>query len=439
MEVSFFKKYRWAITISMMFACVFLLYMTFIYNLPHVRNEDNETKQVSSNNSKIYRKLSVYDKDVEYPFVQTDISNIFYVANPKDGIRFYTFKNNKFKYVKVTKTLKVSLTLNSEKIPLTINYLKIKGKTLGYGIYISKDSKSTNQYAFLKLCDMPKDMIDKYDLLLLIDYDSYDVFSSNKTYSEVFQLSSKTKKATRLISENDRKISIENGKLRDDFSVVTDHSVNNCNNRLLFLSARNYKISKGLYCNDIYTQDKYTKYPKLVEQNVIEDFFVQSEDSIIFLKKNSEFNNGFSLIKKVDGKEDKIVKKFAGKISKGYKLRGDYLLDYNTMTLYNLVENSQSTLLNLSLNKVNTFDVSPDKTRVVIVGSFDNGKQRLIFYDLKIKRYKIVNERNLINEDYPNLRFIDKDKISYIRPSKSDTLNGNIVVSWDEIFSKLPS
>lgn len=423
----------------MVFASVFLLYMAFMYKLPHVRNCEAKAKPESSNKSSIYNKISTYDKDTEFPYVQTDIPNVFYVATPKKGIKLYEFKNNKFRAIRNTRTLKVSLTLNNEKVPLNITYINKNGKTLGYGLYMSKDKKSTNQYAFFKLCDMPSNMSNKYDLMVLIDYDSFDVFNSNKTYSEVFQLSSTSKKASRFVSENERKLSIENGKYRNDFSIVTDHSTNNCDNALLFLSSRNYKISNGIYSTDIYSQKEYTKHPYLAVQDVIGDFFVQKDNSILYLKNDK--NNGsekFSLIKKTQGEDDKVIRSFDGNFKNGYIISGDYMLDSNNMTVYNLITDKESTLLNISVSNVKAFDISPDKTRIVVVGKFENGKQRLFFYDLKIKRYKVIDQTELVNEDYPNLRFIDNDKVSYIRPSKSsDALIGNMVVSWEEIFSKI--
>lgn len=439
MGKGFLKKYRWCITISLILTSIFLLYMAFIYKLPYIRkSKENLEPAKSTMSNTIYSKIAICNEDCKYPFVQTDIPNIFYTASPKKGIKLYKYESKKFNEISNTKNLKISLTLNGEKIPVVITYIVKKGKVIGYGTHTSTKKDRINNYAFFKLCNMPKEMCGKYDTLLLVDFDSDDIFKCNKTYSEIFQLSSRGDTATRLVSENNRKLSINDGKLRNDFSIVTDYSIKNCKDKLIFLSSRNYKISNGFYGTDLYCQKSYTKTPTLIAQDIHPNFFFQTTNSISYLKSSKEENNStFSLINKI-GNKNKEVKIFNGKPSDGYKFYKNFSLNCSTMTLYNLINNTQSSLLNLSVSNIEHFAVSPDKNKVVIMGKRGNGKQKLIFYNLQSKKFKCIRENDLIYEDCPNLNFIDNDKVTYIKPSiNSDGSLTNTVISFKDVFSKI--
>lgn len=441
MQERFTIKYRWAITISMLLASLVLLYFTFVYKLPYVRSinkdENPHVVAVGSMNNDIYSKISICDKTQDYPFVKTNNQNIFYSVKPYENVKLYEYSKGDFHKLSGVNEIKLSLTVNGEKIPFTIKYTVRDGKTVGYSIYQAKDKNKINKYAFARLCDMPKEMKTDYDLLLLIDLDYEDVFNSNKTYSEIYQLNSKTKKATRLVSESTRNISVKDGKLRNDHSIVTDFSVDQCRDRFFYLSGRNYKLDNEKHAYDIYSQYKYTKKPNLVAQNVLGEYVSQSQSGTCYLKNLD--GNSFALVKSIDGDKEKKLKTFDRQLNKGYKQCGNYLLDYETMTLYDLKKNSEYTIFDTAFDSVKTFDVSPDGEKIVIYGSLSCNNERIVFFDLARKRKKCIDGMNLMHDDYPNLKFIDNDKISYIKPAKKDDKKlDNFVVSWNEIFAKMP-
>ncbi|MEG1243430.1 MAG: hypothetical protein RSD17_01170, partial [Oscillospiraceae bacterium] len=356
----------------------------------------------------------------------------------KSDVEFYTYSGGKFSAVSRVKKLQLSLNFNGQKIPVIISYIQHGGKTLGFGTYVTDRTSKIYKYAFFKLCDMPKNYKSKSDLLLLVDFDAKDIFKSNKSYSEVFELNSKTLTATRAISIKGQNISVATGAMRDDFTIIDDCLLNSLNDTLVFLSSRNYKQSNGIYGTDIYSQKEFTGSPQLVAANVLDSFVLQTDKGILYLKDTSkDENKSFSLV--LNNGKEKIISTFQGQIDDEYLRCGKYLFCKGTMTLYNLEDNSESVLLNISMNNIYTFAVSPDQTKVALGGSFENGMQKLVFYDLSIKRFKAVEQREIIFEDYPNLCFEDNNTISYIKHANSvDMIVGNFVINWDKIFSILP-
>lgn len=438
MEKNKSNNYDWAFTWALIIAAVILLYFTFIYNLPHKFQVESSVRQVNSTQQNIYNTLASYNKDSQFPYVKTDLGNVFFVPVPNEDAKFYKYSGNSFSQIKGSKSINLSLTLSGQKIPVNVSYIEQDGKRLGYGTFVSKEKSKIHKYAFFKLCDIPAGYSTDADLMLLVDFDSKDIFNSDKDYSEIFFLNSKTMQASNAIDIKGRKISIADGTMRDDFSVVNDTSINSLSDSLVFLSSRNYKQSDQSYATDVYSQKKYDVSPKLVAKDVLDNFVLQNEDSILYLKNTDDnLESGFSLIKN-NGKE-KVLRTFKGEMDDGFLRSGKYMIDKNTMTLYNLYDNSESVLLNVSMKNIYTFAVSPDGKRVVLAGSFDNEMQKLVFYDLSIKRYKMVESNELFLEEYPNLCFIDNNTISYVKPSNSvDMPLCNFVVTWDNIFSSLP-
>ena len=431
------KSFDWSFTTALIIASFALIYFAFIYNLPHQYEYSTPAEQVNSSQKIAYASLSSYNKDSDYPYVKTEFTNIYYVAKPNKDIEFYKYDKGNFNQIKQTKTIKLTIKISGQNLPIKVNYIEQNGKKLGFGTYVTKDKSKYYKYAFFKLCDMPKDYNSDADLLLLMDFDSKDIYKSNKEYSEVFELNSKTLKAKRAISAKGRHISVVNGKVREDFCVINDNALSSFDDRLIFLSSRNYKQSSGVYGTDIYYQTEFTDTPTLVTENALDGFMYQSDDGVLYLKYTSkDGNQNFSLI--LNNGKEKVLKTFQGVISEGYLRCGNYLIDKGTMTVYNLVDNSESVLLGVSMNNLYTFAVSPNNTKVVLAGSFENGNQKLVFYDLTIKRYKSVEYRELFFEDYPNLCFVDNDTVSYIKPADAvDMVVGNVVISWNKIFSTL--
>lgn len=433
-------RFKWAVTIAMLIAAFVLLYMSFLYNLPHKFDYSGPVAKVNAAQNSIYTSLASYDKDVEYPFVQTDIDNVFYVAQPNKDVEFFEYSQGKFSRIHGSKKIELSITCCNQKIPVNISYIIRDGKTIGYGTFVSDDLSKIYKYAFFKLCNKPDNYVSDAELLLLVDFDDQDVFKSEKDYSEVFGVNIKAKKVSRIFSVKGRSFSVIDAKLRDDFSAVDDYILNSCKDSLLFLSSRNYKQSSGIYGTDIFSQTEYTDSPKLFANDILNEFVRQTDDGIIYLKntRNSD-SKAFTLISKDKKGSEKVIRTFEGELDENFLRCGDYLIDKCTMTLYNLVDNTESVLLNVSMNNLLTFAVSPDKTKVVLAGSFNNGLQKLVFYNLSIKRFKSVEQQQIFFDDYPNICFIDNDTVSYIKPAKSvDMTVGNLVVSWNKVFSTMP-
>ncbi|NCC86389.1 MAG: hypothetical protein EOM05_00780 [Clostridia bacterium] len=433
--------FKWAVTIAVLIAAVSLLYVSFLYNLPRKFNYAGPVAKINTTQKDIYTSLASYTKDTLYPFVQTDIDNVFYVARPNKDIEFFEFSQGKFTQINSSKKIELSITCCSQKIPVNISYIIKDGKTIGYGTFVSEDPSAIYKYAFFKLCNKPDKYISGADLLLLVDFDYKDVFKSNKDYSEVFGVNSSTKKVSKIFSVKGRSFSVIDAKLRDDFFVLDDNILKSCKSSLLFLSSRSYKQSSGIYGTDIFYQTEYTDSPKLFASDILDGFVRKTNNGIIYFKNTSDKNSSkkeFSLILKDKQGKERIIKTFEGEFDKTFLRCGDYLIDKGTMTLYNLVDNTESVLLGISMNNLLTFAVSPDQTKVILAGNFNNGLQKLVFYDLSIKRFKSLEQQQIFFDSYPNLCFIDNDTVSYIAPAKMpDMTVCNFIISWKKVFSTL--
>lgn len=433
--------FKWAVTIATLVAAATLLYVSFLYNLPHKFNYAGPVANINTTQKSIYTSLASYNKDALYPFVKTDIDNVFYVARPHKDVEFFEFSQGKFTRINGSKKMELSITCCNQKIPVNISYIIKDGKTIGYGTFVSEDSSSIYKYAFFKLCNKPDKYVSSADLLLLVDFDDQDVFKSSKDYSEVFGINSSTLKVSKIFSVKGRSFSVIDAKLRDDFFVLDDDILKSCKSSLLFLSSRSYKQTSGIYGTDIFTQTEYTDSPKLFASDILNGFVRKTDEGIIYFKNTSDQNSSkktFSLILKDKKGKESIVKTFEGEFDKTFLRCGDYLVDKGTMTLYNLVDNTESVLLGISMNNLLTFAVSPDQTKVILAGNFNNGLQKLVFYDLSIKRFKSLEQQQLFFDSYPNLCFIDNDTVSYITPAKTPDLTvGNLVISWEKVFSTL--
>ncbi len=431
---------KWAVTISMLIAASFLIYMSFIYNLPHMYDYLGPAVNINAQQKDLYTSLASYNRENQYPFIQSDINNVFYVVEPNKDIEFFQYSYGNFSKLRSVQKMDLTVDCNGQEIPVTISYIKRGEKTIGYGNFVSLSSKNMYSYAFFKLCEKPKNYNINADFLLFANFDSESVFNSKKQYSMIFEVNSKTKKVSTHLNTNSQGISFETGKPRDDFFVVDDDMINSYNNQILFVSSRNYKQSSKIYSADVFSKADQNTASKLFVSGVIDGFVRQDGEEIVYLKKSDLVeSSSFSLMSSTkNSSKDTVLRTFDGDFAENYVRCGDFLIDKSTATLYDLVENTESVLMGISINDIKYFAVSPDKTKIVFAENLSNQVQRLVFYDLNIKRFKSIERYEAFLNDYINLCFIDNDIVSYIRPSKStSTPFCNFIVSWDKVFSTI--
>ncbi len=432
---------KWAITISMLIAASFLMYMSFIYNLPHMYDYLGPAVNINAQQKDLYTSLASYDRENQYPFIQSDIDNVFYVIEPNKDVEFFEYNYGNFSKIKSAKKMDLTVDCHGQEIPVTMSCITRNGKTLGYGNFVSISSKNMYSYAFFKLCNAPKNYVGNADFLLFVDFNNENVFNFKKQYSMIFEVNSKTKKVSKVLNSNNQAISIETGKPRDDFFIVDDDVISSYDDQILFISSRNYKQSNEAYGADVFSKKDRNTPSKLIASEIVDGFVRQDKDEIIYLQKSKNHKSGsFSLISSTkNNSKSTVLRTFDGDFKENYIRCGDFLIDKATMTLYDLVENTESVLMGISINDIKCFAVSPDKTKIIFAENLNNQVQRIVFYDLNIKRFKSIERYDAFLDDFINLSFVNNDIVSYVKPSKStNTPFCNFIISWDKVFSTIP-
>ncbi|MFY9379057.1 MAG: hypothetical protein WAP07_02295, partial [Acutalibacteraceae bacterium] len=114
---------KWAITISMLIAASFLIYMSFIYNLPHMYDYLGPAVNINAQQKDLYTSLASYDRESQYPFIQSDIDNVFYVIEPNKDVELFDYNYGNFSKVKNVKKMELTVDCHGQKIPVTMSYI----------------------------------------------------------------------------------------------------------------------------------------------------------------------------------------------------------------------------------------------------------------------------------------------------------------------------
>ncbi|MBQ8784030.1 MAG: hypothetical protein IJZ57_09725 [Clostridia bacterium] len=338
----------------------------------------------------------------EYPLVQSDIDNIFYCLKPDGSVEFYELGQNMLsKYTGEVNTVELKPECTYYKIPLTVYYIEVEGKTLGYGLFTTENSDAKvnlYSYVFAKLVDAPA----VYGLdgkMLLLSTDSDEAYSADKTYTEVFSVNMNKKKCTAITAQRDRNAD-KTGRLSERWSMFTDSYLASVSKKAGMISGRLYDESTQIY--DVYDLNSSLNKPQA--KGMYGTFLRESADGgLVYIKKTAD---GFKSVEYIA--QEKTVAEFKGDFEKDFVFGGDWVFDKNEKKFTNLVTGKTVDGKKLD-NGITAFCVNADGSEIVAVLSNEiNQAVCIVTPDGKVKQY--VGE-NIYSQSIDNMCFIGSSNV----------------------------
>lgn len=319
----------------------------------------NQTVEFSFNDSEYTKSVSVAGKNGEI-FLPTDLSGIYFTADLSNNVTFYEYANGVFTASALeVKQVATTLRASKENIPVTVKYIEKDGKVFGCGVFTSDMDASVEvySYAFVKLINKPAGYGEGH--LLLADFEKENFYKSKKIYSEIYNFSLSTGKATTYVSNNTRLID-KNGAYRNDWTMLTDEFIANLGDGKYFISSRYYTgEEKGIRSDIMVLSNNYK--PEIVAKDIIGMWFVNDANGMHYLKKT---DTGFANIVNVGGAEN-VLANFDGDFFADYMLSGNYLINRKSLVVTDLLTGTAKTLANIDISDADYFSMNKEGTKAV--------------------------------------------------------------------------
>ena len=282
--------------------------------------------------------------DAGYPLLETDIPGVFYAMSKSGDVNFFKAQNGSIERIADVGTFDVTVTCSGQKLPVTIRYVEVDGKTAGYGLFTNADHPEVYlyDYAFFKVTDQFDGYDSRSKLLLLADTEKSRFYDEAKVYSESFYLY-ESKETKNFLNEDQRIVDL-NARLRADYKMFTDGILHQTEDKILFFSSRFY--------NDYGYSDQVDIFisggsGENVDNNryildVASLDFWKTEDGIRYFRLNSADETDaaaattFSLMNYKDKTSEEIIS-FDGSLKEDYILSGTKLFNIGTGEIYDVV------------------------------------------------------------------------------------------------------
>ncbi len=329
--------------------------------------------------------------DAGYPLLETDIPGVFYAMSKSGDVNFFKAQNGSIERIADVGTFDVTVTCSGQKLPVTIRYVEVDGKTAGYGLFTNADHPEVYlyDYAFFKVTDQFDGYASRSKLLLLADTEKSRFYDEAKVYSESFYLY-ESKETKNFLNEDQRIVDL-NARLRADYKMFTDGILHQTEDKILFFSSRFY--------NDYGYSDQVDIFisggsGENVDNNryildVASLDFWKTEDGIRYFRLNSADETDaaaattFSLMNYKDKTSEEIIS-FDGSLKEDYILSGTKLFNIGTGEIYDVVTGNTA---KFDYSKFNTsftpdlFKAGEDGKYCLIRGRSNLGKPSLAIID----------------------------------------------------------
>ena len=338
--------------------------------------------------------------------VQSDIPDIFYGFTKDYKIQYYHYRENTMVQVKATGNVKARVELGNQTIPVTIDYIEYNGRNFGMGIFLADQSEEVFFYKMVafKLTDLPKGYEEENKALLLATTSDNVLTQGDIVWAESFKVDLTNGSTSRFLKIVNRTIDINTGAGVTDFCMLTKSGYSSQSGKIPFLTARNYSAGAGK--QDIFIKDGNKE--DLYVSDVYGRFVLTDGDDIVFLRKTDA---GFDAIRK-SGETETPIKSFYGKMTTTYVQSGQYILNKNDGTLYNLITGEEKTLVGFRMTP-KMMSVSPDGKYIVMLGMVNSVMDwQVHIFNLETGEYMKYEEQNY--SDHSNLTFIDNTTAVYM-------------------------
>ncbi len=301
---------------------------------PDESTTDNQLPAVEEIDVKSVTKFTSTDS---LPYLETEIDGIYYTVSQTGEVKFFKFAENKFTPVEATGTYDVSVELSEQDVSTTVTYYKQDDLIAGYGLYLGKtDEFDLYPYAFFALTNYGENYskASTSSCLLLVDTTEDDFYSNDKIFEEPFVFTYSNSSASRLLSEANRTVGLDGAK-RDDYTLITQATINASTSHFLFFSGRYYGEEDPVV--DLMRSGGSGNNTDNIRiaKDVLGYWLENSDDGISYLTTDA---NGDVIIEKYvyDTEETETIKTFTDVKRDGIIVRDDYIYIKNTNTVYSI-------------------------------------------------------------------------------------------------------
>lgn len=362
-----------------------------------------------------YDRYIVSEGITDYPILPTDIENIFVRHSPDGVFKYYEYTDeNALSPLGDVKTVKVTVTCSSQKIPATIYYVDTGDSVTGYGLFttaISDADVKLYEYAFFKICDMPEGYGDE-SVMLLVDFDKDDFLRAEKTYSEIFGLDLNSGKTTKLTGDNGRTVD-KNGRMRTDWAVMTDTLLKTCGGERLYLSGRSYLLGTMNEKSDVLLINDASKKPSWKVSGIYGTYLKVTNDGLVYLRQTE---NGFDSVLNKDGDET-VIAGFTERLDR-YLISGDWLLNKFSLELTNILTGYRVTI-GSEIKYPTSFNVNPEGTKAVIFRATPSN-QTAVLCSLETGAFTASAGDNIVVPGIENAMWVGEGKFITVFKNNND-------------------
>lgn len=347
-------------------------------------------------------------KITSIPYMATDIDSVVYTADAAGNVLYYEFDGAEFTELAPTNTVRVTVSLSGQQIPVEIPYIERDGTLTGYGVFSQGGAADVYIYNFVmfKICNLPAALKEEGKCLLLLFTDRTQAYTLDPVWEEAYVLDRSTGATTRFLDTGNPSLG-PTGAQRPDFGMLTDEALTADTASIPFLSGRAYDWQEdGQTPVDIYLKSGLR--PTLAVQNVSDNYVKPlSGGSFVFLR---DTEGGFESIKYENGYETRIST-FYAHLGTSYMRSGDYLLSKEDGRIYTTYDDTVISTKGYKINPL-AFAVSPDGKYVVMAGTVANALDyRIYVYNTKTQKYMTFPDPNYAA--HSNMRFLDNTTVTY--------------------------
>lgn len=399
-------------------------------NTPEQSTAAPEPVEFSATKSEYATKVSVKGANGEI-FLPTDFENIYYTATLGGDVKFYEYSGGSFSESKLApKEVKTSIKASRISIPVTVKYIEKDGKVCGYGVVTSETNPDMEvyAYAFVKLTMKPSGYGSGH--LLLADFDKNSFYKADKVYSEIYNFNLSKGTASAYVSNHTRMVDI-NGTFRQDWSMLTDEFAANLGGAKYFISSRFYNESeKGERADIMVLSNAYQ--PKVVAKDILGMWFVNDANGMHYLKKDGE---GFINVIN-SGKGEEELTRFEGDWSTDYLQYKNYLLNKESLVMFDLLKGTSVTLSGIKVQNADYFTLSPDgKKAVFVTCGKENANGTLIqsvtFCTVDGSAEPVTYKEPMLFSESTGFIWLDNSNVMSVRAINEDgTKAGSVVYTY---------
>lgn len=386
-----------------------VLMIALVVGFKFFANEDlniDSTESTTVANGEKLSDIQISRGTIRQNIVQSDIPDIFFGFSESDyELQYYQYTKDKMTAVKSNATVKTSVNMGNEDIPVTIDYIKFGDEIFGMGLFKADQNQEVYFYKMLvfKLVNLPKGYEQEGKALLLATESKNALTQKNILWTESFVIDLNTGKTERFLKITNRTISMSGAGVAD-FCMLTSDGYNSTSGQIPFISGRKYELNSGK--QDIFVK-KGAKEDLLIS-DVYGKFLLTDGNDIIFMRKNGV---SFDVVRLSNG-EEKVIRTYPGSMSSDYLLTEHYIFNRETGMLYDLLTGEEKLVAGYRIS-AEMVQISADGKYLVMLGTVKNMMDYQIhIFNLENGDYSAYEDKNY--SKHSNLAFINNTTAVYV-------------------------